>query len=77
MLKGVFALTITLALFCDPAFAATKKSAGRSFEECHALAVSRGVHPKKRPDRYTTLQGHGQKTSNPQGLMARCMAGKS
>jgi hypothetical protein len=76
MLKGVFALTMALAVIPDPALAATK-SAGRSFEECHALAVSRGVHPKKRADRYTTLQGHGQKTKNPQGLIARCMAGKS
>ena len=75
MPKGVFALTIAIAVLADPALSATKKTSGRTFEECHALAVSRGVHPKKRPQRYETLKGHGQKT-NPQGLIAQCMAGK-
>jgi len=74
MLKGMFAFTIAMAVLADPAFAA-KANVTRTFEECHALAVSRGVHPKKRPERYQTLKGFGEKT-NPQGLMARCMAGK-
>ena len=75
MPKGVFALTIAIAVLADPVLSATKKASGRTFEECHALAVSRGVHPKKRPQRYETLKGHGQKT-NPQGPIAQCMAGK-
>jgi hypothetical protein len=75
MLKGLLALSIVVSIPADAAFAAAKKTSARSFEECHALAVSRGVHPKKRPDRYTTLTGFGEKTQ-PEGLMARCMAGK-
>jgi len=75
MPKGVFALILAAAVLSDPAFAASSKTVTRTFEECHALAVSRGVHPKKRPQRYETLKGFGQKT-NPEGLIARCMAGK-
>jgi hypothetical protein len=75
MLKGMVVLTIA-AVLSGPAMAAPATSSARSFEECHQLAVSRGVHPRKRPDRYTALKGAGQKTTNPQGLIARCMAGK-
>jgi hypothetical protein len=74
MMKGVLALSVWAALSGSVAGAATSTSV-RSYEECHAIAVSRGVRPGKRAERYTMLKGFDHKT-NPQGLIARCMAGK-
>ena len=76
MIKPLSVIAITLA-FCTAALAEKTKQTGplRGFEECHQLAVARGVHPKKRPERYDMLNGFQQKT-NPTGLIARCMAGK-
>jgi hypothetical protein len=56
---------------------AAGRHAGRSFEECQALAVSRGVAIRrtgKVAHRYLRLKASGL-ARNPQGLMARCMAG--
>jgi hypothetical protein len=50
------------------------QAAGRSFEECQQIALARGLRYATPPKRYTMLKGHGHKT-NPQGMMARCMAG--
>ena len=74
MFKGTLALglatTVALIFSADVSTAKTT----RSYEECHAIAVSRGVRPGKRPDYYLARAGAGQKTK-PQGLIARCMAG--
>jgi hypothetical protein len=77
MAKHLAIFAVSLAL-CTSAFAEKTKttaSGGRSYEECHALAVSRGVKPGRHADRYGMLKGFDQKTE-PQGLIARCMAGK-
>jgi hypothetical protein len=75
MFKGLLVLTVAMTIPAT-AIAATKSTAltPRGYEECHALAVSRGVRPGKRAERYTMLKGFDHKT-NPQGLIARCMAG--
>ena len=75
MPKVLLGLTIAIAVMSGPVVADTTKTSGRTFEECHALAVSRGVHPRKRAERYEMLKGYGEKTE-PKGLIARCMAGK-
>ena len=77
MLKPLGVIAVSLAL-CAPALAEKTKTttaSGRSYEECHAIAVSRGIRPGKRAERYAMLKGFDHKT-NPQGLIARCMAGK-
>jgi hypothetical protein len=74
MIKGVFAIAIAVT-FSSPVAAVPATTTAHSYEECHALAVSRGVRPGKRAERYTMLKGFNHKT-NPQGLIARCMAGK-
>jgi hypothetical protein len=77
MLK-LFGATALAVLLCGPALAEKNMkvaSNGRSYEECRDIAVARGHRYGKNPDRYLMLKGHGQKT-NPQGLIARCMAGK-
>jgi hypothetical protein len=74
-LLGAIAIAV---LCCSPALAAKETkvaSAGRSYEECRDVAVARGHRYGKHPDRYLMLKGYGHKT-NPQGLIARCMAGK-
>jgi hypothetical protein len=53
-------------------------AAGRSFEECQALALSRGVPARgtqKVYHKYLRYKAAGTAT-NPKGLMARCMAGR-
>jgi hypothetical protein len=77
-MRKLFGVITIAALCCGSAYAATSTkvaSAGRSYEECRDIAVARGHRYGKNPDRYLMLKGHGQKT-NPQGLIARCMAGK-
>ena len=74
-MKGIIALGIAIALTGPAPASAATKAAARSYEECHALAVSRGIRPGKRAERYTMLTGFDHKT-NPQGLTARCMAGQ-
>lgn len=74
----MYAATALAVLLCGPALAAKNTqvaSAGRSYEECRDIAVARGHRYGKYPDRYLMLKGYGHKT-NPQGLIARCMAGK-
>ena len=77
MLKLIGATTLAV-LLCGPALADKTKVAGtgRSYEECRDIAVARGHRYGKYPDRYQMLKGYGHKT-NPQGLIARCMAGKT
>jgi hypothetical protein len=53
-------------------------AAGRSFEECQALALSHGVPMRgtqKVYHKYLRYKAAGTAT-NPKGLMARCMAGR-
>ncbi len=75
MIKAMLAFAIGATLCCPVAIGTSTKASARSYEECHALAVSRGIRPGKRAERYTMLQGYGHKTK-PQGLIARCMAGQ-
>jgi hypothetical protein len=74
MLRFLGTVIVTFAL-CAPALATKQAASARSYEECHQLAVSRGLRPGKRAERYEMLKGFGHKT-NPQGMIARCMAGK-
>jgi hypothetical protein len=73
-----FALVLSI-LFCGYVYMANTAIAERSFEECQALAISRGV-----PSRYTHkveshyLQYKAAGTAlHPKGLIARCMSGRS
>jgi hypothetical protein len=77
MLRVVGAAAI-VGLLSSRAFAEKNTkvaSTGRSYEECRHVAVASGHRYGKYPDRYMMLKGFGHKT-NPQGLIARCMAGK-
>ena len=69
-------LTVTV-LLSIPAAAAQSKAVGRSFEECQALAITRGVPTRSTTrvyHRYLRYKAAGT-AKNPKGLMARCMAG--
>lgn len=72
-------LLIGLSVLVLAALAATDaKSAGRSFEECQARAVARGInikHTGRVAQQYQRYRVAGTAT-NPRGFMARCMAGK-
>jgi hypothetical protein len=64
------------ALFALPLFATTGFAGGKSWQECHDLAVSRGL-TRTSPDagqRYLRLKAAGH-TAHPTGFIARCMAG--
>ena len=66
------------ALALAGAAAADAKAAGRSFEECQARAVARGInikHTGRVAQQYQRYRVAGTAT-NPRGFMARCMAGK-
>jgi hypothetical protein len=61
-----------LPLFATTSFAGDKKS----WQECHDLAVSRGL-TRTSPEagqRYLRLKAAGH-TAHPTGFVARCMAG--
>jgi hypothetical protein len=54
------------------------QAAKRSFEECQALAVSRGVPVRftsGKVDRKYQLYKSAGETTHPKGLIARCMTG--
>ena len=74
MPQGLLVATIVIAAVFASAPNAPARASGRSFEECQKIALARGLRYATPPKRYTMLKGHGQKT-NPQGMMARCMAG--
>ena len=65
------AMLFALPLFSTTGFAGDKKS----WQECHDLAVSRGLHPRADAGRkYQRLTAAGHAT-HPTGFIARCMAG--
>jgi hypothetical protein len=74
MPKALLIATIVVAIVSGFGPATAAQAAGRSFEECQKIALARGLRYATPPKRYTMLKGHGHKT-NPQGMMARCMAG--
>jgi hypothetical protein len=64
-------------LFALPLFSATGFAGGKkSYQECHDLAVSRGLaRPSQNAgQRYLRLRAAGMPT-HPTGFIARCMAG--
>ena len=63
---------VALPLFAATGFAGDKKG----YEECRALAVSRGLMRQNvdAGQRYQRLKVAGQ-TAHPTGFIARCMAG--
>jgi hypothetical protein len=68
----ICATLVALPLFSATGFAGDKKS----WQECHDLAVSRGL-ARTSPgagQRYQTLKTAGH-TTHPTGFIARCMAG--
>jgi hypothetical protein len=69
-------LSLTV-LFLGSVFATGAKATGRSFEECQALAVSRGVSVGRahKVDRHYLVYRAAGMPTKPKGLTARCMAG--
>lgn len=66
-------------LFSVGIYAADTAVAERSFEECQALAITRGVpsrYTNKVESRYLRYKAAGT-ALHPKGLMARCMSGRS
>jgi hypothetical protein len=64
-----------IVLFSLPYLSVAFAAKGKTFEECQALAISRGMSAQeKMPSRYLALKSEGHAT-RPQGFMARCMAG--
>jgi hypothetical protein len=56
---------------------ADAKTAGRSFEECQALAISLGIHASRTTrvyHKYLRYKAAGT-AIRPRGMIARCMAG--
>jgi hypothetical protein len=77
-LKIVIAALVTSLLLLIVGIAEQSNAAGRSFEECQALAISRGVPARgtqKVYHKYLRYKAAGT-AINPRGLMARCMAGR-
>jgi hypothetical protein len=73
-----FALSFSI-LFSGCLYAADCAIAERSFEECQALAISRGVpsrYTNKVESRYLRYKAAGT-AIHPKGLIARCMSGRS
>jgi hypothetical protein len=71
MLRILICATLALPLFATTGFAGDKKS----WQECHDLAVSRGLRPRKDAGKkYERLEAAGH-TTHPTGFIARCMAG--
>jgi len=71
-------LTLLLTLLLCAGSAQQSYAAGRSFEECQALALSQGVPMRgtqKVYHKYLRYKAAGT-AINPRGLMARCMAGR-
>jgi len=69
---SICAALLALPLISTTGFAGAKKS----WQECHELAVSRGL-VRTSPDagqRYQRLKAAGH-TAHPTGFIARCMAG--
>jgi len=67
----ICATLVTLPPISTTGFAGDKKS----WQECHDLAVSRGLHPRKDAGKkYEKLEAAGH-TTHPTGFIARCMAG--
>lgn len=71
MFKVFGPIAIALVVCTGPAGAK-----GRSFEECRALALERGLNRVHYPTRYMMLTGFGEPAKHPKGIMAQCMAGK-
>jgi hypothetical protein len=74
-LKPLVMLVVTLLLSVPGA--TQSSAAGRSFEDCQALLLSRDVPLKKSgrvSQRYLRYKTAGT-AKNPKGIIARCMAG--
>jgi hypothetical protein len=75
--KPLLVMLVMTLLLLAPVAATQSNAAGRSFEECQALAVSRGVMPRRTEKvfhRYLRYKAAGT-ALKPKGLVARCMSG--
>jgi len=72
MLKMIGGLAFALVISSSPTLAAKGKPA-RSYEECHKLAVERGMPRHAPPQRYVERGSEGR---DARGFMAQCMSGK-
>lgn len=75
--KQLVIVLVMTSLMSMPGLPAPANAAGRSYEECQALAVARGVQPRftrKVFHNYLRYKAAGT-AIRPRGLVARCMAG--